>query len=109
MFLLLSIASADLWGGLALVWEGRGSGNFILLTPRRTFGVCLLLTFGALVGASTRVLFYSSLEDVELVVGAAAVLFIADVVRVLQNFLGAACVKTNRNGRHRLTTKLERT
>lgn len=81
MYLMLSIAAADLWGGLALVLEGRGSGNFILFSGRRCFGACLLITFGMLVGASTRVLFYSSLENVDWVLGAAAVLFIADVVR----------------------------
>lgn len=92
MYLLLSIAAADLWGGLALVLERRGSGDFVLLTPRRIFGACLLLTFGTLIGASTRVLFYSSSEDVHLVLEAAAVLFIADVVS-FKICVGAACVK----------------
>lgn len=80
MYLLLSIAAADLCGGWALILEGRGSDDFVWLTPRRIFGVFLLGTFFALVGASIRVLFYSSVENVELVLGAAAVLFIADVV-----------------------------
>ena len=82
MYLLVSIVAADLWGGLALVLEGRGSSEgFTWLTARRVYGACLLTTFGALVGASTRVLFYSSFENVDWVLGAAAVLFIADVVR----------------------------
>eukprot|EP00752_Nemacystus_decipiens_P003893 g3575.t1 len=80
MYLVLSIVAADLWGGLALVLEGRGpSDNFTWFTSRRLYGACLLTTFGALVGASTRVLFYSSFENVDWVLGAAAVLFIADV------------------------------
>lgn len=40
----------------------------------------LLGTFITLLGASIRVLFYSSFENADLVIGAAAVLFIADVV-----------------------------
>lgn len=89
MYLLLSIAAADLWGGLALVLEGRGSGQFIWLSSRRMFGACLLITFGVLVGASTRVLFYSSFENVDWVLGAAAVLFIADVVSSPRNSNGS--------------------
>ncbi|CAM9740104.1 unnamed protein product [Pylaiella littoralis] len=79
MYLLLSIAAADLWSGIALVLEGRGSGNFVWFQPRRIFGVCLLITFGALLVASMRVLFSSSFENADLVLGAAAVLFIADI------------------------------
>ena len=81
MYLLLSIAAADLWGGSALVLEKRGSRTS---RPwfwwRKAFGLFLLGTFVTLIGASIRVLFYSSYENVELVIGAAAVLFIADVV-----------------------------
>lgn len=80
MYLILSIAAADVWCGCALIAEGRDSG-FVLFTRRRLFGVLLLATFLALVGASIRVLFYSANEDVQLVIGAAAVLFITDVVR----------------------------
>ena len=79
MYLILSIAAADVWCGCALIFEGRGSG-FFLFTRRRVFGVFLLATFILLVGASIRVLFYSADQDVQLVLGAAAVLFIADVV-----------------------------
>lgn len=79
MYLLLSIAAADLWAGCALFVEGRGSGGN-WFWRRKAFGVCLVGTFMALIGASIRVLFYSSYEDVEWVLGAAAVLFIADVV-----------------------------
>lgn len=78
MYLLLSIAAADLWGGLALVLEGRGSGHFIWFASRRVYGTCLLITFGALVGASTRVLLYSSFQDAGWVLGAAAIIFITD-------------------------------
>ena len=83
MYLLVSIAAADLCGGWALVLEGRGSDDFAWFTPRRVFGVSLIVVFVLLVGASIRVLFYSSIENVELVLGAAAVLFVADVVRVV--------------------------
>lgn len=82
MYLLLSIAAADLCGGWALALEGRGSGDFAWFTRRRVFGVSLIVVFVLLVGASIRVLFYSSIENVELVLGAAAVLFVADVVSV---------------------------
>lgn len=81
MYLILSIAAADLWGGVALVMEGRDSGG-VWFVQRKIFGVFLLCTFTLLTTASTRVLFYSSFEDVEVVIGAAAVLFIADVVRL---------------------------
>lgn len=79
MYLMISIAAADLWGGCALCWEGHDSGGE-WFWERKVFGVGLLGTFVALIGASIRVLFYSSFENVELVIGAAAVLFIADVV-----------------------------
>ena len=82
MYLLLSIAAADLCGGWALALEGRGSDDFVWFTRRRIFGFCLFGTFFLLVGASIRVLFYSSIENVELILGAAAVLFVADVVSV---------------------------
>eukprot|EP00752_Nemacystus_decipiens_P011483 g10195.t1 len=86
MYLMLSIPAADLCGGCALVLEQKG------WTWRRAFGVCLVGTFLLLVGASIRVLFYSSIENVELVLGSAAVLFIADVdekvMVVLKNFSG---------------------
>ncbi|CAN0510032.1 unnamed protein product, partial [Ectocarpus sp. 12 AP-2014] len=92
MYLLLTIVAADLWGGCALCLEGLGSADFAWCTRRRAFGVCLLGTFVALIGASIRVLFYSSFENVELVIGAAAVLFIADVdekvMVVLKNVRG---------------------
>lgn len=79
MYLLLSIATADLWAGCALLMEGGDSGeNWV--RARKAFGGCLLATFVLLIGASIRVLFYSSFEDADLVIGAAAVLFIADVV-----------------------------
>ncbi|CAB1100999.1 unnamed protein product [Ectocarpus sp. CCAP 1310/34] len=93
MYLLLSIAVADLCGGSALVVEGRGSGDdFVWFTGRRLFGVFLVVTFLTLIGASVRVLFFSSQDNVTLVIGAAAVLFIADVDEkahtVLKNFSG---------------------
>ncbi|CAM9764131.1 unnamed protein product [Ectocarpus fasciculatus] len=92
MYLLLTIVAADLWGGCALCLEGLGSADFAWCTRRRAFGACLLGTFVALIGASIRVLFYSSFENMELVIGAAAVLFIADVdekvMVVLKNVRG---------------------
>lgn len=80
MYLLLSIAAADLWSGSALALEERGSLSHGWFWWRKLFGLALLATFFSLIGASISVLFYSSYEDVELVIGAAAVLFIADVV-----------------------------
>lgn len=79
MYLILSMGAADVWSSCALIVEGRGPA-FVLLTRRRLFGVFLLATFSALIGASIRVLFFSSGHNVQLVIGAAAVLFIADVV-----------------------------
>lgn len=81
MFLLVSIAGADLLVPIELLcrdWER---------TPhwwkRRFFGVAMLFNFGLLVYSSMLVLFFSSDGNVELVVGAAAVLFIADIVSFL--------------------------
>lgn len=93
VYLMFSIAGADLWGGLGLVLEGRGSGGD-WFWRRKIFGGFLLSTFFMLVAASTRVLFYSSFEDFEVVIGAAAVLFIADVVRLASvvEKHGLACV-----------------
>lgn len=81
MYLLLTIAAADLWGGCGLCLEGLGTRDgFMWFTRRRAFGAGLVVTFFTLFGASVKVLFYSSFENVELVMGSAAVLFIADVV-----------------------------
>jgi len=90
MYLMTSIAAADLGAGIALLsevsteittsesgFQGRNRWRWV---QRKMFGLTLLLSFVLLATASIRVLFYSSLEDVDLVVGAAAVLFIADVV-----------------------------
>ena len=95
MFLLLFIAAADLWAGVALCIEGRGSGGG-WFWQRKAFGVLLLGTFVALVGSSVRVLFYSSFENFELVIGAAAVLFIADVVSIKQRLCVHTCRRTMR-------------
>lgn len=91
MYLMLSIAAADLWGGFALVMERRDSGGG-WYWRRKVFGVFLLSTFVMLVAASTRVLFYSSFEDFEVVIGAAAVLFIADVVRFASGRKKTCCL-----------------
>lgn len=89
MYLLLSIAVADLWGGCGLCFEGLGTREgFVWFTGRRAFGVGLVVTFATLIGASVRVLFSSSFESVELVIGAAAILFVADVV----SYPGCGCV-----------------
>lgn len=80
MFLLLSIAAADLWASFALCLEGRGSRGMLWFVGRKVFGGCLMCTFYWLIAASIQVLFYSSFENAEMVLGAAAVLFIADVV-----------------------------
>ncbi|CAM9609519.1 unnamed protein product [Ectocarpus sp. 4 AP-2014] len=57
MYLLLSIAVANLCGGFALVVEGRGSGDeFVWFTGRRLIGVFLVVTFLTLIGASVGVL-----------------------------------------------------
>ena len=94
MFLLLFIAAADLWAGFALWMEGRDSGGSWFV-QRKFFGVFLLGTFAALIGSSVRVLFYSSFENFELVIGAAAVLFIADVVSITR-FLSHTCRRAMR-------------
>lgn len=90
MYLMMSIAAADLGAGIALLFEARTKTakteivqlmNIWRWVQRKMFGLMLLLSFVLLATASVRVLFRSSLEDVDVVVGAAAVLFIADVVR----------------------------
>jgi len=87
MYLLLSIAAADLWGCCTLLWEARRSDPADPLNDwyewRKAFGVFMLVTFLALVWASIRVLFYSAYESVEWVIGAAAVLFITEGVSAI--------------------------
>lgn len=97
MYLILFIAAADLWGAIALITErclygptqicasgsvgaeSEGVGSR-LAVRRWPFGVMLLVSFVMLLLSSTWVLFYTSFEDATLVIGATAVLFIADVV-----------------------------
>lgn len=83
VYLMLSIAAADLCGGWALVMEAEPPSRRAWFKARKAFGIGLLLTFSMMVVASTRVLFYSSFENMEVVIGAATVLFIADVVSEL--------------------------
>ncbi|CAM9581797.1 unnamed protein product [Choristocarpus tenellus] len=72
MFLMLSIASPDLVAGCHLLYHpGR------MPCRRRFFGVLLVLSFAMLAAASLS-LFYD-LEGVDLILGAAAVLFVAEV------------------------------
>lgn len=78
MFLLISIAGADLLVGVKLVFRDCGINPHWL--KRKLFGSVMLVNYGLLVYASMLVLFFSSDGNVELVVGAAAVLFIADIV-----------------------------
>ena len=94
MYLMASIAAVDLTAGIALLIERRtissvrqrGANvsvqemNGVRWLQRKVVGLTLISSFGLLAAASITVLFKSSFEDVDLVVGAAAVLFIADVV-----------------------------
>ena len=94
MYLMTSIAAVDLTAGIALLIERRtirsvrqrGANesvqemNGVRWLQRKVVGLTLISSFGLLAAASITVLFKSSFEDVDLVVGAAAVLFIADVV-----------------------------
>lgn len=85
MYLMLSIVAADLWGAVALLVEKP----HFWCGQRKLFGLFLLVSFCLLMISSTRVLLFTSLDDEELVIGAAAVLFIADVVSqfILSNIL----------------------
>lgn len=80
MYLMTSIAAADLSAGIALLSEARSEMATSRWVQRKMFGLVLLTSFILLAAASIKVLFYSSSEDVDLVVGAATVLFITDVV-----------------------------
>lgn len=72
MFLVLTFTAADLRGGCALL-ETRNPYNVIL-------GSAMLLSFMMMVLASIKVLFFLSNDDVSFIIGAAAVIFISDVV-----------------------------
>ena len=72
MYLNISIASPDLWASFGLIMSNRGY---------RAFGIALLVSFVMLFASSTRVLFSTSGNNVDLIIGAVAVLFIADMVR----------------------------
>lgn len=106
MYLLLSIAATDLWACLALIFEGRSpysaagrpGAAFVWMTRRRAFGFALLGTFLTLVGASIRVLFQLSFENVDVVIGAATVLFVADVVRDKEIARASQCWPTIPSG-----------
>lgn len=96
------------WGCVALIFEGHSSdpavhGEFVWFTQRRLFGLALLATFLTLVGASIRVyLFYIlGVENVELVVGAATVLFAPDVVRLNRGFSRGCRDRSARNSLYR--------
>lgn len=103
MYLLLSIAAADLFGSVVLLGETRtstGSGGGwrgVLCgqwVQRKFFGAVLLASFLLLILSSASVLFYTSVEDVALVIGAASVLFIADVVSFISSRrVGVHCTR----------------
>jgi len=80
MYLMTSIAAADLGAGIALISEARMDMAAKRWVQRKMFVLMLLASFILLAAASIKVLFKTSSEDVDLVVGAATVLFIADVV-----------------------------
>ena len=94
MYLMTSFAAMDLSAGIALLIEGRtihsvhqrGANasvqemNGVRWLQRKVVGLTLVSSFGLLAAASITVLVKTSSEDVDLVIGAAAVLFIADVV-----------------------------
>lgn len=74
MFLMVSTSVADVRAGyLFLVW-GRS-------LARKVFGILLVANAVLLEVASIRILFMEADDDAELVIGAAAILFIEDVVR----------------------------
>lgn len=73
MFLMVSIASPDARAAYALLFGGERLFN-------RVFGFALLLSFCLLIGASMKVLFASSGDSAEFVIGATTILFIADLV-----------------------------
>lgn len=75
VYLMITISAADLWVAVALLLESRVERFW----QRKAFGAALLVSFAGLMISWTSVL-YSSLEDVSLLIGAAAVLFIDDVV-----------------------------
>ena len=80
MYLMTSITAADLGAGIALISESRMNMAAKRWVQRKMFGFMMLVSFVLLAAASIMVLFKTSSEDVDLVVGAATVLFIADVV-----------------------------
>ena len=80
MYLLLSVAAADLLGGSALASERPGSRTPTWFWWRKPLGLGLLGTFVTLIGASVRALLYSSHESLGLVIGAAVLLLILDAV-----------------------------
>lgn len=80
MFLVLSIAGADLLVAVGLLCSHREEPKNWRWRMRKVFGSIMLLNFGLLVADSVLVLFHASVENIDLIVGAAAVLFIADVV-----------------------------
>lgn len=72
MFLILSFAGPDLRAALAL-WKAGTIYHKVL-------GFVILSSFGMLVLSSLRILFYLSNDSASFIVGAAAVLFISDLV-----------------------------
>lgn len=76
MFLLLSTAAADLQVGLGLMFYTDTKKPWM----RTMFGFVMCVNFVLLVWSSVHVLFSSSFGNVDIVIGAVAVLFIADVV-----------------------------
>ena len=83
MYLNISIASPDLWASFAMIKANRGC---------RAFGFALLASFLMMFASSTKVLFYTSGGNADLIIGAAAILFIADMVRTLSILVCQRCV-----------------
>lgn len=80
MGVLLSTAGPDLQVGVGLCLEGTQNNLQNWFWPRKVFGFIVVVNFVLVVKSSVLVLFSSSFGNMEFVVGAASVLFIADVV-----------------------------
>lgn len=74
MFLMISTSSGDIRAAYTLLVWGSS-------LAQRLFGAMLVVSVSLLVVASMKVLFMDASNNAELVIGAATVLFIADVVR----------------------------
>ena len=94
MYLMVSIAAPDVRAGYVLLFWGKSVAH-------RIFGATLLCSFTLLTVASMKVMFADATDNAELVVDAAVILFVTEMVSIPDSCAGAFSVSVRFDAPHR--------